>query len=173
MNEYEQLILENLKSQNDLEYELGDTLDIKTSISLVVLVFLATQSSGFLALRVMPRHWHNIQIVSVICLSVAGLLAVWELIPRTYIVGLTPDEFLKWAQEVKTFYSTAGEPNPEAKSVEFIHGKTADQLRARFTANRKINAMKSNVVTCVFILTMASLVLNLATLAGQSCGWRF
>ena len=170
--EYEQIILENLKAQNDLEYQLGDTLDMKTSIALVVIIFLAAQSGSFLASS-MPLHWHNIQLASVLCVIVAGVLAVWELIPRTYKVGLAPTEFIEWVQGVKAFYNTAGVADPEAKSVEFIHRKATEQLLTRFAWNRRINAMKSWVVTFVFILTLASLILTLATLAGLSTGWRF
>jgi hypothetical protein len=170
--EIEQIILDNLQSQNELEYQLGDTLDIKTSIVLVVITFLATLSSGLLTTQ-MPRHWHNIQLASVGCLIFAGLLSVWELIPRTYKVGLAPDKFFEWVQGVKTFYGAEGVSDPDERSLEFIHRKRIDQLRARFTHNRTINAMKSNVVTCVFILTFASLILNLSTLAALSTGWRF
>jgi hypothetical protein len=171
-NTYEQIIFENLKSQNDIEYELGDTLDIKTSIALVIIIFLATQSGGFLA-TAMPRHWHNIQLVAVICLVFAGLLAVSELFPRTYKVGLEPDEFIKWAQDVEGFYNAKASSNPEKKGVEFIRRKVADQMLRRFTANSAINSLKSKLVTWVFGLTLTALILNLFTLAGLSSGWYF
>lgn len=170
--ELDRIILENLQSQNDIEYALGDTLDIKTSIALIVIIFLAAQSGGFLASH-MPRHWHVIQLISVGCLIASGVLSVWELLPRTYKVGLAPDEFIGWVQRVKAFYSTDGVPNPEAKTVEFIRRKKVEQLQKRFAANNAVNTMKSFVVTGVFILTLASLVLNLVTLAALSSGWRF
>jgi|WetSurMetagenome_2_1015567.scaffolds.fasta_scaffold475763_1 hypothetical protein len=171
-DKYEQIILENLESQNDIEYELGDTLDIKTSIALVVIIFLATQSGGFLAMA-MPRHWHNIQLVAVICLVFSGLIAVFELFPRTYKVGLEPDEFIKWAQDVEAFYNAKTSSNPEAKGVEFIRRKVVGQMLTRFAANRAINAMKSKLVTWVFRLTLIAFILNLFTLAGLSTGWYF
>lgn len=170
--ELDQIILENLQSQNDIEYALGDTLDIKTSIALVVIIFLAAQSSGFLAAH-MPHHWYVVQIVSVGCLIASGGLSVWELLPRIYKVGLAPEEFSAWIQRVKGFYSADGVPDPDAKTVAFIRRKKVEQLQKRFTANSKVNAMKSLVVTGVFILTLGSLGLNLATLIALSSGWRF
>jgi hypothetical protein len=171
-DEIEQIILDNLKTQNDLEYQLGDTLDIKTSIALVVITFLATLSGGLLA-SPMPLHWHNIQLASILSLAIAGILAVWELFPRTYKVGLAPDQFRRWVQEVRAFYNTKDAPDPETKSIEFIRRKTTEQLGERFSQNSAMNARKSNLATCIFALTMLALILNLATLAGLSTGWRF
>jgi hypothetical protein len=172
IEEYDLIIQEHLEWQNELELELGDTLDIKTSIALVVIIFLATQSGGFLATH-MPRHWHNLQIVSVLCLIIAGVLAVWELIPRTYKFGLSPAKFLEWVKGVKDFYSADGVSNPEARSVEFIRRKQIEQMQTRFSKNRAINAMKSKAVEWSFYLTMTALILNLATLAALTSDWRF
>lgn len=169
---YERMIAEHLRAQNDIEFALGDTLDIKTSIALVVIIFLATQSSGFLASQ-MPRHWHNVQVLSVVCLIVAGLLAVWELIPRTYKVGLSPAEYAGWLDRVKTFYSTQAVPNPENQSAEFIRRKAIEQMGTRFSENSALNKKKSLAVEWSFYFAMAALVLNLLTLAGLTSGWRF
>lgn len=70
-DELNRVIIEHLPAQDELEFELGDTLDIKTSIVLVVIVFLAAQSGAFLA-QSMPRHWHCIQMLSAACLVAAG-----------------------------------------------------------------------------------------------------
>jgi hypothetical protein len=49
MNSYSSTMLEFMKSQDDLEYSLGDTLDVKTSIVLVAITFLAAQSAVLLS----------------------------------------------------------------------------------------------------------------------------
>jgi hypothetical protein len=167
----EQLIEEHLRAQNSLEYALGDTLDIKTSIALVVITFLATQSASFLALN-MPRHWHNIQVLSVICLCLAGLLAVVELVPRVYKVGLKPSEFATWVKGVQAFYN-ADAAHSEQRTLDFIRRKQIEQLERRFEHNSKLNARKSLAVTGSFYLTILALVLNLLTLLSNSMGWRF
>lgn len=171
-DEYDKLILGNLQVRNALEYELGDTLDIKTSIALVVIIFLATQSGGYLAVQ-MPRHWHNVQVASVLCLIAAGILAVYELFPRTYKVGWVPEKFITWVTDVRAAGIADGDPDPEGRGVEFIRTKTVEQLRSRFRHNRSINAKKSWAVEWTFYLTMVVLILNLATLAAMTSGWRF
>ncbi len=170
--EYEQLIADNLKFQNEIQYELGDTLDIKTSIALVVIIFLAEQSRKFLE-SPMPLHWHNTQIASVVGLIIAGLLAVYELLPRTYKVGLEPPEFLKWANDTKDFYTKEGSTDSMSKCVERIRARSIEIERKRFTDNSAHNAKKSRAVEWMFFLTMGALILNLATLAGLTSGWRF
>ncbi len=72
MNGYEQMISERLKDQDEREFALGDTLDIKTSIALVIITFLATQSAEFLKTTLSP-YWHIIQRVSVGCIVIAGV----------------------------------------------------------------------------------------------------
>jgi hypothetical protein len=170
--EYEQLIADNLKFQNEIQYELGDTLDIKTSIALVVIIFLAEQSGKFLESPI-PLHWHNIQEASVAGLVIAGVLAVYELFPRIYKVGLEPPQFLKWANETKDICAKDGSTNSISECIEHIRTKSIEIERKRFTTNSKHNAKKSKVVEWLFFLTMGALIFNLATLAGLTSGWRF
>lgn len=172
MEDFNQTIAEHLKSQDDLEFGLGDTLDIKTSIALVIIIFLATQSAGFLASS-MPLHWHNVQIISVVCVIISGILAVWELIPRTYIAGMGPSEFIGWVEQLRTFYSKQGDSNPETKIVETIRNKEIEKIKARFATNRAINATKSKAVEWSFYFMMTALAVNLVTLLALSSGWRF
>jgi len=166
-NEFKQIIDEHLRSQDDREFGLGDTLDIKTSIALVVVIFLATQSGGFLA-SPMPLHWHNIQIVSVGCVIIAGVLAMIVLWPRTYKLKIQPSEFLGWTKQVNEFY---GENRVAA--VEFIRSKQIQRIQKRFAVNSSINASKSAAMSWSFYFTMTALILNIATLIGLSTGWRF
>ena len=170
--ECDKAVREHLEWQNTIEYELGDTLDIKTSIALVVIIFLATQSGGFLASH-MPTHWHYVQIVSAGCLAVAGVLAVIELFPRTYKAGLSPDEFVKWVGEVKAFYTTEAVSDPERKCIDFLRRKQVEQMKGRFSHNNSINKLKSNLTTASFWFTAVALIANLATLVALSTHWRF
>ncbi|MHB1794647.1 MAG: hypothetical protein ACYCPO_06735 [Acidobacteriaceae bacterium] len=167
MEELNQIILEHLQSQDDLEFELGDTFDIKTSIALVIIIFLATQSGGFLSSK-MPLHWHNIQIASVACVVIAGFLAMFALWPRNYKLKLEPKGFLGWVKEVKEFYG-----DDKAAVVEFLRSTQIEKIQKRFARNSSINARKSRFMELAFYFTMAALVLNIATLLALSSGWRF
>jgi len=165
--EYNQMILEHLQAQDDLEFELGDTFDIKTSIALVVIIFLAAQSGGFLA-SAMPLHWHNIQIASVCCTVIAGLLAMFALWPRNYKLRMEPDGFLGWIKEVNEFFG-----DDKASAVEFLRTTQIEKIQKRFAKNSSVNATKSRFMEWAFYLTMAALILNITTLLGLSTGWRF
>jgi hypothetical protein len=165
--EYDQIILEHLQAQDDLEFELGDTFDIKTSIALVVIIFLASQSGTFLASE-MPRHWHTIQISSVFCVVIAGFLAMFALWPRKYKLRMEPDGYLGWVKEVNEFYG-----GDKAKVVEFLRNTQIDRIRKRFARNSAINASKSKLMEWAFYFTVGALALNTATLLALSTGWRF
>jgi hypothetical protein len=74
MEKYDAMIMELVKGQDDRELALGDTFDIKTSIALVIITFLATQTANFLKMPLSPC-WHLVQILSVVSLVAAGVLA--------------------------------------------------------------------------------------------------
>jgi hypothetical protein len=168
----EEIIVEHLKWQNQVEYELSDSYDVKTSIALVVILFLAAQSAGFLGSQ-MPLHWHYWQIASVIFLIISGVLSVIELIPRTYRVGLSPNEFQQWIDEVKSFYGAQAASDPNVRTVEFVRRKQIDQMRERFIENSSKNASKSALIQWIFLSMVISLAINLLTLTALMTRWRF
>ena len=167
------IIREHLKGQNDLEYELSDKLDAKMNIALVVITFLGTQSGTFFAFTAMPQHWHLLQIGSVACLALAGSAAVIGLIPRVYKVGLAPQEFITWVEGVKDYYKADTVAESEAKSIAFINRKGVGQMLERYAHNRSLNASKSVLVTCSYILTSLALAINVLTLIALASKWRF
>lgn len=163
MSTYDQLIVEHLREQDEHEFALGDTLDLKTSIALVVITFLATQSAEFLKTALSP-FWHGVQRVSVGCIVIAGLLALFELIPRGYRLRMTPDKFLEWIQQTREFYQSEGVPDPESSTAERISTVEIEKLTNRFAVNRAINETKSSLMEWSFYSTMAAVALNLLTL---------
>ena len=170
--ELERVIAEHLPEQDELEFELGDTLDIKMSIVLVVIVFLADQSRKFLEAP-MPVHWHVVQSFAVVVLILSGVLSLWELIPREYKTRMGHDEFLSWVEQLRTFYNHEGVANPETKIAEIIRVKDAQRTRERIVANKAINARKSSAMAWAFYSVMVAVALNLATLFALSCRWMF
>lgn len=169
MEKYNEAILELVRSQDEREIELGDTFDIKTSIALVIITFLATQSAEFLR-SPLSAWWHTIQRFSVACAVIAGVLALVELIPRKYRLRMSPDEFLNWVDKTKAFYEADGTHDPESSTVERIKDVELDKARTRFAANSAINASKSRLMEWAFYFTMAAMALNLATLIRVAFG---
>ena len=144
------------------EFSLGDTLDVKTSIILAVIVFLATQSAGFFQ-STLSKWACYLQYASVAALILAGIFAVLELRPREYEQEDTPTRYDEWIEKLRIFY--ADSENAESQVLEqAIIGRT-QRARERAEANILVNKRKSDLLTLAFWLTVASLGLNLATLA--------
>jgi hypothetical protein len=171
-DELHHLLVEHLPAQDEFEFKLGDTLDIKMSIFLVAIVFLATQSGVFLALK-MPLHWHITQICSLAALVVSLALALWELKPRTYDVRMGNEDLLEWVEKLRAFYDHEGVPDPDARVIEQIQVRDIQRARERIAVNRRINEIKSRFTEWCFYSTMVAAILNAVTLIAQSTGWRF
>lgn len=165
MSEYQETALNFAKSQDDLEFSLGDTLDIKSSILLVVITFLAAQSSGFISKNpALASYWHCVQIIAVLLLVTAGVLILIELLPRRYAARMAPDAFLDWIAQLERFYEN--EPDRASKILDLIYKAETEKVRVRFARNSHTNALKSRLVEWAFRCALVALMLNLATLFG-------
>lgn len=80
-------LLAELNSKDDLAFKLGETLDVKASIGLVVITFLGTQTAYLLDKHV-TGVFHALQDVLVIFLVIATIMSIVELWPRDYIMML-------------------------------------------------------------------------------------
>jgi hypothetical protein len=169
MAQYNETVMDFLRSQDEREVDLGDTFDIKTSIALVILIFLATQSADFLKMP-LSFCWHIIQQLSVAFLVIAATLALIELIPRDYHLRMAPDAFLNWADQVKASYKKSDVPDPESGAIAHIRDVEIKKLKDRFTANSSVNAKKSWLVNWSFRAMTLAVILNLLTLAYVSFG---
>src|SRR3989442_83906 len=76
---------EEISAKEDLALRLSDALDVKASIGLAVILFLATQTAYFLE-KGLPRLGVAMQVVSITCIVLAAIFALLELWPRMYIL---------------------------------------------------------------------------------------
>lgn len=170
MSTHRATVEEFVKSQDQLEFQLGDTLDIKTSIVLVVITFLAAQSTDFLrATPALSPFWHYMQVLSVLCLIMAAGMALYELFPREYTVRMAPAEFLEWVRKLSVFYKD--DIDAESKIVDAIGDAELEKIKTRFARNSAINAAKSKLLEWSFYFMLVTLVLNLFTLFRLSFGF--
>jgi hypothetical protein len=171
MNVYNE-IAEVAKAQDEREQALGDTFDIKTSIALVVITFLATQSESLLKATERLGCWHTVQRISVVFLAIAGTLAIIELIPRNYRFRMPLDKYVSWADGVLASYKNpeVDVTNPEEEALAYIEREEIKKAKDRFLANRAINDRKSWYMHWSFWATVAALITNLLTLAYISYG---
>ena len=80
------LIVERLNAKDELTYQRGDTLDVKASIVLVVVTFLAGESAELLAKGNLTPAGKVTQIIAAAFLALAGILVWSQLWPREYEV---------------------------------------------------------------------------------------
>jgi hypothetical protein len=153
----EQYIFERDK----IEFALADTLDVKTSVILIVIVFLAEQSRHFLESN--PSYYmHWIQFASVTALVLAGIFAVFELCPRDYWQADTPTRWDEWIAKLKAHYSESD--NPDSLVLEQAMEGHTEMARKRTEKNILTNKRKAVYLQIAFWFTIASFTLNLLTL---------
>lgn len=143
------------------EFSLGDTLDVKASVILAVIVFLAAQSEHFFQgnLNLCMR---GLQYLSVLALVLGGIFAVIELIPRDYGAEGSPSSYDKWVSDLESYY--AGKENADALVVEQAIRGRLTRATERIEANIAVNKGKSTFLSLCFICTTVSLAANLLTM---------
>jgi type III secretory pathway component EscS len=139
--EIENTIAEHEKRLDELFFQLGDVLDVKASIILVVITFLGAISGQVLALRDLPYLIKIIQIVAVLALSEGVVASVISLWPREFYAPPDAAEWVAYLQELEKYFHDK-EDGPERVTKEFEQAIT--QLRRERTAkNRALTRTKS------------------------------
>jgi hypothetical protein len=157
---------EYIQQKDAKEFALGDVLDVKTSVFLAVIVFLAAQSDAFFHATPALSPWAlRLQYISVSALILAGVFAVLELIPRYYSTETSPEQEEKWVQEGETYYAD----KPDAANLvseEILKGRY-QRTKERVQENIAVNKRKSWMLTWCFRFTSIAFAANLATLASR------
>ena len=147
------------------EHELArsDSLDIKSSILLIVIALLATDPAHLLSIT--TNLWPRIaQIAFIIMLTGAGLLAFAELWPREYRTDPLPVENERWVHDLAEYYGK------ESDAGDAVSGQIASamfqRLKERVGHNSALNYRKSGYLRRSFYLTAVSLVIYFAATVG-------
>jgi hypothetical protein len=155
-------ILESLRtdvrSRDEAEFSLGDTLDVKASILLIVVIFLAGITSGLLTSEGSRGHplllW--IQLLCAAFLIVSGVLIIYVIWPRTYLMedenraSKLLDYFAEYpAAEIEPSVGTQILKEDISKAVE------------RVTHNHAINLEKSRALSYAFYTALPALIIEL------------
>lgn len=158
--------LEEINAKEDLSLRLGDALDVKASIGLALLIFLATQSAYFLDKRV-AHYAFGMQVASIFCIVVAVILAICELWPRIYILPEPESNIVtERIEELRQFFLAHSDeyPDVEASTTSALINDQMKWAKERIADNQKKNWRKSNCLNWSFWLTIPAIALNLATL---------
>ena len=139
-----------------------DTLDVKTGLILVILIFLAGQSAEFLKSSTTFLERFT-QYLSITFLIIGGIFAVAELWPRTFFEEAEPQEYEERLSLLKNYYED--EPNPEEFALTRAMEERLEAAHTRIRKNIAINEEKSSLLNRSFYFVVISLAANLAMLA--------
>lgn len=157
------LIIDRLNAKDELTYQRGDTLDVKASIVLVVVTFLAGQSADLLARGNLTASGKTAQIVAAVSVALAGIFVWAQLWPRGYEVEAA-EKLPQWKAELEEFYE--GDPDGSAKVLAVLTAGIVERTTERIYANDTINKTRSNWLLWSYIFATLSLGINLLTLFG-------
>jgi hypothetical protein len=157
------LIIKRLSAKDELTYQRGDTLDVKASIVLVVVTFLAGQSADLLTRGHLTCLGRTAQIVAAISVALAGVLVWGQLWPREYEVEAA-EKLPRWKADLDGFYGD--DPDASAKVSTLVSTGIMERTIERINANGAINERRSNLLLWSYILATLSLAINLLTLFG-------
>ena len=139
------------------EFNLGDTLDIKTGLILAALTFLAIQSGELLKPGVTPLE-ALLQMFSIAALTLGGVFVVYELKPRDYSREEPPLAYISWAEKLKS------EGVDESAIRQRIADRRLNLANERVATNLAINIKKARAMNKAFWFTVTAFGLNLFTL---------
>ena len=157
------LIIERLNAKDELTYQRGDTLDVKGSIVLVVVTFLAGESADLLARGNITSFGKSAQVVAAVSVALAGVFVWAQLWPRGYEVEAA-EKLPQWKAELEQFYED--DPDASGKVSAVLAAGIVERATERIYANDAINKMRSNLLLGSYIFATLSLGINLLTLFG-------
>ncbi|MFZ0579758.1 MAG: hypothetical protein WA690_10880 [Candidatus Acidiferrales bacterium] len=128
---------------DELYFQLGDVLDVKASIILVLVTLLGAVSGQVLALHGLSPALKFLQVISVLSLGFAVILTILALrISRFYASPLPSD----WAENLLDWHTYYSE-YPDSENLIWDHfTQVRDELtRERVTKNRALTQQKSGL----------------------------
>ena len=163
-NEHD-IVLERLQVKDALLFGLADTLDMKASVSLVVITFLATQTGGFL-LVVDSLDWvRTLQTIVACSLAFAGICAILALWPRDFFIE-TAEELDSWMVQLNEYYRDMPDAASKVEAA-LAHGRIK-RAKQRIKTNSETDARKGSLVNWAYRLAGIALMFNIITLI---CLW--
>lgn len=153
--------LGEVNAKEDLSLRLGDALDVKASIGLAVILFLATQSA-YLLDKGLPRLGTVMQILSIACVILSAIFALMELWPQVYVLPEPEShQISQRIEELTAHYRNY--PEVETYAARAFMDDQIDWATKRIADNQKKNRRKSTLLALSFVFTGGAVVINLLT----------
>jgi len=162
INELFKWRLDSAQKYDESERSLGDVLDVKSSVALVAVTFLAGVSGELIKDHGVSSQWGKVQLlvqlVALLLLAGAGALIVAELWPRGYMSLPTPSEDADWIAKLEAELGS-----PAAVLDKVLEVKLSRAI-LRVEHNKKINDTKSYLIGQTFRFLAVAIVLILGNL---------
>ena len=159
----QELIFEQFTGEAERSLTLGDSLDLKANVWLVVITFLATQTAYFIGKNNLPHVARYGQFLAATLLVVAGILTLIELCPRTYSwFSPTNGAIEMRVAELEALYKDY-ENGDELTSKQLLVDEI-EWAKQRTAQNGRINDFKSRLIVWSFGFAAAAGLINLLTL---------
>jgi ABC-type transport system involved in cytochrome bd biosynthesis fused ATPase/permease subunit len=155
-------INEDAKKLDDLYYSLGDVLDVKASVILVVVTFLGTLTGGILSLNYLPKLIKWGEALTVVDLCVIGVLTIASLWVKTFRVPQDPQLLMNWALDLEETFKWCA--NSSELVLEEFQKERTSKLMERIRINKDLARRKVGLVKWAFRFTALAVVLSLASL---------
>jgi hypothetical protein len=155
-------VIDDAKRLDDLNYQVGDVLDVKASIILVVVTFLGTLSGEFLSITDLPTTIKIIQIVAVVMVSAAGILTLFALWPRQFDIPQKPEEVSEYVNALEAHFK--GKPSNDSLVWEEFCKQRMDSILARIATNKELADSKARFNQWAFYALVMGILAQLTTL---------
>ena len=155
-------LLQDINAKEDLSLRLGDALDVKASIGLALILFIATQTAYFLD-KGISHLGITMQLFSIVSIVLAASFALAELWPRTYFLPDPESQYVaNRIEQLKAHYA------PYADADSYVTSALMEDeilwAKVRIEDDRKKNDKKSSLLNWSFCFTGVAIVLNLLTM---------
>jgi hypothetical protein len=151
----DQILLERLSLREQMVMQQADALDVKASILLVAVTFLATHSMWVLSKALLPLILYD-QFLSVLLQIIAGVLLAVHLRVSEY-TGVTAEAFPGWRDDLVKFYGESREKDVEQELSSAIIKKSIECVSDAVSQNNR----KAKAIQFTYWLTLGSFVFNL------------
>jgi hypothetical protein len=156
------ILKEHTLERDRIELSTGDVLDVKAGLLLVMLVFLAEQTSNIFQAN-LNTFQALLEWVSILGLIIGGLLAVVQLTPKKYSVLSYPGAYEKWLRGLRNLFSE--EVNPDAEVMRVVEDAEISQAVERIDRNLALNRNKVRLIKLCFYCVMTTFLANIVMLA--------
>src|ERR1700692_3170529 len=162
----DELLYQKIEERDKLEFSLCDSTDVKASVLLLLITFLAGLSASLLAEKGLDIWLRSGQGFVIALLAVSMMLSVLCLMPRDYSTEKPPEEYREWLSKLRTYFD--GKPDAETEVFNQFKSGTIVKTLERISQNYDVNRNKLKYLRGSFWFLIAALGTELILLFMQS-----